>query len=183
MKGRGARLWLVALAMVALCVPAAAQVDPETDAAVAVLRQLTELHVQTFDVFCIPDLDLQAFEPPPPGTITVGAARIRGTALYLDRAIICHALLAWYDEPQGGTPDMSPALLGALETVAGTYGFTLGFERPYVAECYAARVVWKWVLRSDPGYPVAAKARTYLLDNSYRPPGYKLKPTCTLSAP
>ncbi|HWB23804.1 MAG TPA: hypothetical protein VG652_13065 [Gaiellaceae bacterium] len=180
---RGVRVWLIALAAAGLYVPAVARADAGTDAAVKILGQLTELHVQRFDIFCIPDADLQAFEPPRPGDITVGAARIHGSALYLGRSIICDALLSWYDKPQGATPDMSPALLAALETISGTYGFTLGLKRYPVVECYAARVVWKWVLRSDPGYKVAAAARTYLLDNSYRPPGYKLKSTCTLSKP
>jgi hypothetical protein len=180
---RGARIWSIAIVAVALCIPVAAQADPATEAAVTILGQLTELHVRNFDVFCIPDLDLQAFAPPHPGDVTVGAARIHGTALYLGRTLICHPLLEEYEKPQGGAVDMSPALLQALETVAATYGYTLGFRRYYVSECFAARVVWKWVLRSDPGYPVAAKARSYILDNSYRPPAYKLKPTCTLSAP
>jgi hypothetical protein len=180
---RRARIWLVAVAAAALCIPAAALADPETDAAVSILGQLTELHVRSFDVFCIPDLDLQAFAPPHAGDVTVGAARIHGTALYLGRTLICHPLLEEYERPQGGAADTSPALLQALETVAATYGYTLGLGRYYVSECFAARVVWKWVLRSDLGYSVAAKARSYILNNSYRPPAYKLKPACTLSVP
>jgi hypothetical protein len=156
--------------------------DSYTDAAVQVLRELTELHVRQFAIACVPHAELQRVAPPPgPSEVTIGLARLHGKALYLDRSLVCAPLRVYYLH-QGPVRFSDPLLLG-LDAVAVTYGFTLGLSRYYVAECYGVRVVWKWVLRSDPGYQTAVTARRYLLDNSYRPAGYKLKPTCTLSEP
>jgi hypothetical protein len=159
-----------------------ARADTYTDAAVQVLRELTELHVRQFAIACVPHAQLQRVAPPPgPSEVTLGLARVRGKALYLDRALVCAPLLGYYLER--GAVQFSDRLLLGLDAVAVTYGFTLGLRRYDVAECYGVRVVWKWVERSDPGYDTAVQARRFLLDNSYRPVGYKLKPSCTLPQP
>jgi hypothetical protein len=175
--------WVAALLVAALAFGAStARADDYTAAAVQVLRELTELHVRQFEISCVPHAILQRVAPPPgPSEVTVGLARLHGKVLYLDRSLVCAPLRVYYLHQ--GPVRFSDQLLLGLDAVAVTYGFTLGLSRYYVAECYGVRVVWKWVRRSDPGYETAVKARRYLLDNSYRPPGYKLKPSCTLSEP
>jgi hypothetical protein len=175
-------IWIVAIVAAASLTVSTARADSYTDAAVQVLRELTELHVRQFAIACVPHAQLQKVAPPPgPSEVTLGLARLHGKALYLDRALVC-APLRRYSLEQGPVQFSNRLLLG-LDAVAVTYGFTLGLRRYPVAECYGVRVVWKWVERSDPGYEAAAQARSYLLDNSYRPAGYELEPSCTLPPP
>ena len=149
-----------------------------SQAASQVLRELSELHVRSFNTICVPHKLLQLFADPDPGFVVLGSARIRGKAMILDDKYICAPLVAHAAaEP---TTHITPPTLLALSVVAHEYGHTLGLRRENIAECFAARAVWKWVRRSNLTPSDRAKAHTFILDNRRRPAAYKLTPTCTL---
>jgi hypothetical protein len=149
-----------------------------TTAAVDVLGELSELHVHNYDVQCVPLALLGQIIDPDPHVILLGMARIKGKSMLLDDAIVCDPLAKFEASRPTGIP--SKAVLLALSVVAHEYGHTLGLKRENVVECFAARLVWKWVSRSDLGPVYDASAQKFLLDNSRRPPAYKLLPSCTL---
>ena len=150
----------------------------QTDAAVKILRELSELHVRSFDAICVPQKFMRFFANADPGFVILGAARIKGKSMILDDKLVCDPLVAYaVSRP---TTHVTPSTLLALSVVAHEYGHTLGLRRENVAECFAARVVWKWVRRANLTPSDRARAHTFILDNSSRPPAYKLAPTCTL---
>ena len=92
---------------------------------------------------------------------------------------MCQPLANFEGTRPTGLP--SKAVLLALSVVAHEYGRALGLKRENIVECFAARLVSKWVRRSDLGAAYNASAQKFLLDNSRRPPAYKLLSTCTLT--
>jgi hypothetical protein len=149
-----------------------------TEAAVQVLGELSELHVRDFDVQGGPLSLLGRLADRDPRVVVLGMARIEGKSMLLDQTIVCDPLPKFLGARPTGIP--SDAVLLALSAVAHEYGHTLGLRRENVVECFAARLVWKWVRRSSLGPASAASAQAFLLDNSRRPPAYKLLPSCTL---
>jgi hypothetical protein len=149
-----------------------------TDAAVHVLRELSELHVRDFDVRCGPLALLSQILNRDPGMVVLGAARIKGKSMLLDESLICRPLAGF----EAARPRHAPSkqVLLALSVVAHEYGHVLGIRRENEAECFAVRTTWKWVRRSNLGATASAAARAFLLDNRRRPPEYKLLPSCAL---
>ena len=135
-----------------------------TNAAVEILGELSELHVRAFDVECGPLALLSIIINRDPGMVVLGAARIKGKSMLLDETLVCTPLAAFDAARPRGDP--SNAVLLALSVVAHEYGHTLGLKRENIVECFAARVVWKWVRREGVGPTALAAARKFILDNS-----------------
>ena len=108
----------------------------------------------------------------------LGTTRVRGSVVYLSTRHVC-APLAWL---KPSSPTISAAELDAVVTVAHELFHTRGVEDERLTECSAVRLTWKWVQRIS-SYTTGARAaaKRHLLDNSLRPPGYKLAPSCTLA--
>lgn len=108
---------------------------------------------------------------------TLGMARVGGNIFYVSSRYVCTPLAQVMSDRFN--PRLTRAQVDAIVTVAHEWFHTRGVSREHVAECHAVRWAWKWLKRSGP-YTNLEQMRRFLLDNSYRPVGYKLAPTCRL---
>jgi hypothetical protein len=141
------------------------------------LKEISELKAHGISVRCVtfPHEGV-------PGFTVFGAARLRGHVLYLSLRYVCRPLAVAYRSAPIFTGHSQPTLpfssVDAVETVAHEWFHTRGVESEERAECHAVQYTWKWLRRSDLRPTYLAAARRHLLDNSRRPPQYKVPANC-----
>lgn len=141
------------------------------------LHEISESKARGIGVRCVIFLDESA-----KGFVFFGAARLRGHVLYLSLLYVCLPLAVAYrrspiftGHPEHTLPFSS---VDAVETVAHEWFHTRGVASEERTECHAVQYTWKWLRRSDLSRAYLAAARRHLLDNSRRPPQYKIPASC-----
>jgi hypothetical protein len=118
------------------------------------------------------------------GFVIYGAAIVRGNVMLLSTRYVCQPLAyAWRHSPiftGQSQPTLPFSSIDAVETVAHEWFHTRGVASEKQAECHAVQYTWKWLRRSSRSASFLAAARRHLLDNSRRPPGYKIPSGCLL---
>ncbi len=151
--------------------------SPLTVIAAQFLREISESKANGVSIRCVTFPDESA-----KGFIYLGAARLRGHVLYLSLRYVCRPLAVAFrsapfftGQPQPTVPFSS---LDAVETVAHEWFHTRGVASEQITECHAVQYTWKWLRRSNRSRSYLAAARRHLVDNSRRPPEYKIPANC-----
>jgi hypothetical protein len=112
------------------------------------------------------------------GFVVDGAAIVKGNVMLLSTRYVCQPLAyAWRHAPifTGHQESTLPfSSVDAVETIAHEWFHTRGVASEGTAECHAVQYTWKWLRRSNLSPDFVAIARQHLLNNSRRPPGYKI---------
>jgi len=107
-----------------------------------------------------------------------GSTWVGGSVILLSARYVCAPLARM----RPSSPAISDTELDAVVTVAHEWFHTRGVDDERVTECYAVRLTWEWIRRASSYTPRAREAaKRHLLDNSLRPPAYKLASSCTLA--
>jgi hypothetical protein len=118
------------------------------------------------------------------GFVIYGAAIVKGNTMLLSNRYVCQPLAYAYRQAPIFTGHSRTALpfnsIDAVETVAHEWFHTRGVVSEEQTECHAVQYTWKWLRRGAFPASFLAAARRHLLDNSRRPPGYKIPAGCLL---
>lgn len=179
-------VWLVVCsALVAAGALGATSPVPAADAppvviAAQFLIEISESKTKPMAVACVtfPDEGSKGF-------VIYGAAIVRGNVMLLSTRYVCQPLAyAWRHSPIfTGQPELTLPFssIDAVETVAHEWFHTRGVASEEQTECHAVQYTWKWLRRANLSASFLAVARRHLLDNSRRPPGYKIPSGCLLA--